>query len=210
MSKFLEILKKTLQAYQKHIIVFDNDEIFSYPEIQSEAQEAGYQLIFVKDAYDFRINYELNKISGGRIAFISNCTFPVLPDILQETKIISIHLRDFIPFLDTNALTGLSFSVLNTLSGNKIYDYLGFNDTIKFVLENIYNVDFDTLKSGRGKERLLNALITFFIEKNSVNRPISYFLSKQTKPFFPELQEVELSKKAILDFVDLKWKAWIN
>ena len=34
MSNFIEILRKTLQAYQKFILVFDKDGLFSYDEIQ--------------------------------------------------------------------------------------------------------------------------------------------------------------------------------
>jgi hypothetical protein len=209
MTEFIEIFRKTLQAYQKNILIFDKDSIFSYMETHSEAQDSGYRLIFIESAYDFRINFELNRKSKDRLAFISRSAFTVLPDILLDTKIVNLSLHDFFPFLDSNALNGLSFSILSTLSGYKIYTPLGYNETIKFVLENIYSVDFDTLKSVSGKERLLNALITVFLEKNGVNKPISDFLSQQTKPFFPEIITTGLSKKSILEFVTLKWQFWI-
>jgi len=205
MTEFIEIFSRTLKAYQKNIIIFDKDSIFSYVETHSEAQDSGYRLIFIESAYDFRINFELNRRSTDRLAFVSRSDFTVLPDILRDTKIVNLSLRDLFPFLDCNALNGLSFSILSTLSGYKIYTPLGYNETIKFALENIYSVDFDTLKSVSGKERLLNALITVFLEKNGVNKPISDFLSQQTKPFFPELITSGLSKKSILEFVTFKW-----
>ena len=86
---------------------------------------------------------------------------------------------------------------------------LGYNETIKFILENIYNVDFDTLKSGKGKERLLNALITVFLEKNGVNKAVTEFLSQQVKPYFPDLIESGLTRSNLLAFVEAKWKAWV-
>ena len=210
MSNLLETLRKTLQAYQKHILVFDKDGIFFHSEVQTEAQEVGFKLIFIEDAYKFRISFELNHNLNGRILYITNCTFPVLPDIIREVKTITVSFRDFFPLFDSNALSGLSFSILSTLSGYKIYDSLGYNDTIKFILENIYNLDFDAIKSGNSKERLLNALITVYLEKESVNKPITDFLLKQTEPFFPELYETGLSKKSILDFVKIKWQNWVN
>ena len=60
MSNLLETLRKTLQAYQKHILVFDKDGIFFHSEVQTEAQEVGFKLIFIEDAYKFRISFELN------------------------------------------------------------------------------------------------------------------------------------------------------
>ena len=210
MTKFTEIFSKTIQAYQKNLLIFDKDSIFSYAETVSEAQDSGYRLIFIESAYDFRINFELNRKTTERLAFISKSVFPVLPDILRDTKILNLSLHDFFPFFDNNALNGLSFSVLSTLSGLKIYTSLGYNETIKFVLENIYSVDFDTLKSVSGKERLLNALITVYLEKNGVNKPISDFFSQQTKPYFPELTTAGLSKKSILEFVTLKWNSWVT
>lgn len=210
MTKFTEIFSKTIQAYQKNLLIFDKDSIFSYAETVSEAQDSGYRLIYIESAYDFRINFELNRKTTERLAFISKSVFPVLPDILRDTKILNLSLHDFFPFFDNNALNGLSFSVLSTLSGLKIYTSLGYNETIKFVLENIYSVDFDTLKSVSGKERLLNALITVYLEKNGVNKPISDFFSQQTKPYFPELTTAGLSKKSILEFVTLKWNSWVT
>ncbi|MFC2113682.1 BREX-3 system phosphatase PglZ, partial [Bacteroidota bacterium] len=159
---------------------------------------------------EFRILYELNRDTDKTIVYVCRDPFLVLPDICNRAKVINLSLRDFFPFLDGTALNGLSFSVLNTLSGFKIYEPLGYNKTIKFLLENIYNVDFDTLKSGHGKERLLNALITVFLERNGVNQSITDFLSQQARPFFPDLIEEGLIKNNLLRFIESQWEKWIN
>lgn len=209
MSKLLEIIRKNVQSYQNRILVFDRDGIFEYAEIQADITSSGHEVVFIRSAYDFRIHFELNRSSDSIIIYIASKIFPVLPDIRNKTKIINIGLRDVFPFFDPDALKGLSFTVLNTLAGFKIYESLGYNETIKFILENIYNVDFDTLKSGRGKERLLNALITVFLEKNGVNKAVTKFLSQQVKPLFPDLIDSGLTRKNLLAFVEVKWKAWV-
>jgi hypothetical protein len=209
MSKLLEIVRKNIQSYHNQIIVFDKDGLFAYSEIQADISSKDYEMVFVEGAYDFRIHFELNRNSGKRIIYISSHTFPVLPDIRAKAKIIDVGLRDMFPFLDVAALKDLSFSVLNTLAGFKIYESIGYNQTIKFILENIYNVDFDTLKPGSGKERLLNALITVFLEKNGVNQPITDFLSQQARPYFPELIEAGLTKNNLLNFIERRWKSWV-
>lgn len=210
MAKFTDIFIKTLQTYQKNILYFDKDSILSNVEIQSEIQDSGYALIQVENPLDFRIKFELHRKTSEKNVFVSENVFTVLPDILQETKIVNLGLRDIFPFFDCNAIKGLNFSVLSTLSSYKIYTPLAYNETIKFVLENIYSVDFASLRSVHGKERLLNALITVFLEKNGVNRQISDFLSLQAKPFFPELTDNQLSKKFVLDFITSKWHSWIK
>ena len=209
MSKLLDIIQKHVQSYQYRILVFDKDEIFGYPEIQADLSSRGYEVVFVKSAFEFRIHFELNRSSKHSIIYATNKKFPVLPDIRNNTKIIDIGLRDVYPFLDPDALNGLSFTVLNILTGYKIYESLGYNETIKFILENIYNVDFDTLKSGRGKERLLNALITVYLEKNGVNKVVTDYLSQQVKPYFPVLVREGLTRHNLLTFIEEKWKAWV-
>ena len=208
MSKLLEIIRKNVQSYQKRILVFDKDGVFDYPEIQADISSKGYEIVFVQSAYDFRIHFELNRSTDKLIVYVTSKMFPILPDVRNITKISHIGLKDIFPFLDTGALKGLSFPVLNILAGFKIYESLGYNETIKFILENIYNVDFDTLKSGRGKERILNALITVFLEKNGVNKAVTEFLSQQVKPFFPDLIESGLARNNLLAFVEARWKAW--
>jgi hypothetical protein len=209
MSKLLEIVRKSIQSYQNRILVFDKDGVFDYPEIQADISSKGYEIVFIQSAYDFRIHFELNRSTDTSIVYVTTKLFPVLPDIRNKTKITNLGLRDIFPFLDPGALKGLSFPVLNILAGFKIYESLGYNETIKFILENIYNVDFDTLKTGKGKERLLNALITVFLEKNGVNKAVTEFLSQQVKPYFPDLVESGLTRSNLLAFVEAKWKAWV-
>ena len=209
MSKLLNIIQKHVQSYQYRILVFDKDGIFGYAEIQADLSSKGYEIVFVKSAFEFRIHFELKRSSEHSIIYTTNKKFPVLPDIRNNTKITDIGLRDIYPFLDPDALNGLSFTVLNILTGYKIYESLGYTETIKFILENIYNVDFDTLKSGRGKERLLNALITVYLEKNGVNKAVTDYLSQQVKPYFPELVQVGLTRHNLLTFIEKKWEAWV-
>lgn len=209
MSKLLNLIRKHVESYQNRILVFDKNGIFDYTEIQADLSSKGYEVVFVKSAIEFRIHFELNRSSEHAIIYVTNKSFPVLPDIRNKTKIIVIGLHDIYPFLDPGALNGLSFTVLNILTGYKIYESLGYTETIKFILENIYNVDFDTLKSGRGKERLLNALITVYLEKNGVNEAVTDYLSQQVKPYFPELVREGLTRNNLLTFIEKKWKVWV-
>ncbi len=210
MSKLLETIQNNIQTYQNHIIVFDKEGLFDYPEVQADIYTHKFELIYIESPFELRIQFELNRTPNDKILFVSRQVFPILPDIQNLSKVINLCLRDFFPFFDSEALKGLSFTILNTLSRFKIYESLGYNETIKFLLENIYNVDFDTLKSGHGKERLLNALVTVFLEKNGVNQSVSEFLAQQARPFFPELINDGLSKNSLLKFTENKWVKWIE
>ena len=75
------------------------------------------------------------------------------PDILLTTHLIEVGLGTLFPNLDAKALKGLSYNALSMLSNIKPYEVLGKEKTLKFLLENLYNVDFDTLLSTKAKEK---------------------------------------------------------
>jgi hypothetical protein len=76
-------------------------------------------------------------------------------------------------------------------------------------LENLYNVDFDTLTNNKAKERILNALITVFLEKNGINEPLTKFLTNIAKPYFPTLVSQGLSNASLVKFIQDQWQAFV-
>ena len=113
------------------------------------------------------------------------------------------------PNLDAKAIRGLSFNALCLLSNIKPYEDLSHEKTLKFLLENLYNVDFHTLTNNKAKERILNALITVFLEKNGINEPLTKFLTNITKPYFPVLASQGLSKASLVKFIQEQWQAFV-
>ena len=96
------------------------------------------------------------------------------------------------------------------LSNIKPYEELSHDKTLKFLLENLYNVDFDTLTNSKAKERILNALITVLLEKNGINQPLTKFLSTITKPYFPALVTKGLTKINLVNFIQEQWQSLLD
>jgi len=212
MNNWIEKYKKLIvSSHKKHIIVADQDNLFEYPELSQAFEKEDFTLIKANSCMDVRIQFELKaRESESPYLIIAPSDYFPLPDIEERVNFRKIGLAQLFPNLDSKAIIGLSFNALSLLSEMKLYEELGYEKTLKFLLENLYNVDFETLTSSKAKERILNALITVFLEKNGINPPLSKFLSNVTKPYFPELVVVGLNKSNIIDFIRVQWQNFVN
>jgi hypothetical protein len=122
----------------------------------------------------------------------------------------ALGLTKLFPNIDAKAIKGLSFNALCLLSNIKPYEELSHDKTLKFLLENLYNVDFDTLTNSKAKERILNALITVLLEKNGINEQLTKFLSTITKPYFPALVTKGLTKINLVNFIQEQWQSFVD
>ncbi len=198
-------------SHKSHVIVTDQDNLFVYGELQQAIQEAGYSIITAKSDLDVRIRFELEvRNSPEKQVIVAPPSYTPLPDIINDVHFQSIGLKHLFPHLDAKAIQGLSFNALCLLSNIKPYEELGREKTLKFLLENLYNVDFDTLTSSKPRERILNALITVFLEKNGINQPLNVFLEKLAQPYFPELIETGMSKISLVHYLQNKWSSYVS
>lgn len=193
------------------MIVADQDNLFEYAELQQAIQDSGFAIIIAGTAIDVRIRFEL-EVRGNQQKYliVAAPSYTPPPDISAEVHYQAIGLKELFPYLDAKALQGLSFNALCLLSNIKPYEELGREKTLKFLLENLYNVDFDTLTSSKPKERILNALITVFLEKNAINQPLTSFLTKLAQPYFPNLIAKGLNKEVLISFLHDQWNTYLS
>jgi hypothetical protein len=207
MSSWVDKFKNIVySSHKEHIIICDKDNLFAYPELSASIQEDGYEVISCQSPLDVRITFELEvRNVPSKYIIVAPATYKPLPDIAVSVHFNDIGMKELFPKLDSKALKGLSFNALCTLSNIKHYEELGQDRTLKFMLENLYGLDFDSLTTSRAKERVLNALITVLLEKNGVNGPLMNYISVLAKPYFPELINQGLSKKSLLQFIQENW-----
>jgi hypothetical protein len=211
MSNWIDNYKKLIvSSHKQHVIVADHDNLFEYIELQQCLQDDGYTIIRATTELDVRVQFELEvKDSKQPFIIVTGGSYFPPPDIGIAVHFKAIGLKDLFPFLDTKALHGLSFNALCLLSNIKPYEELSHEKTLKFLLENLYNVDFDTLTSVKHKERILHALITVFLEKNAVNQPLSLFLTRLAKPYFPTLFTTSFDKEILIKYLYSQWSEYI-
>jgi len=198
-------------SHKAHVLVADQDNLFEYAELQQSLQDSGFTIVGARTALDVRIRFELEvRGSQQKYLIVAAPAYIPPPDISTEVHYRAIGLKDLFTHLDAKAIQGLSFNALCLLSNIKPYEELGREKTLKFLLENLYNVDFDTLTSNKPKERILNALITVLLEKNAINPPLAAFLKKLAQPYFPDLIAKGLNKEVLIAFLHDQWNTYLS
>jgi hypothetical protein len=212
MSNWIDKYKKlVISSHKQHIIIADQDSLFEYEELQQAFENDGFKLITCKTALAVRLAFELQvRESTDKYLIIAPSNYFPLPDIEMLVHFQALGLTKLFPNLDAKAIKGLSFNALCLLSNIKPYEELSHDKTLKFLLENLYNVDFDTLSNSKAKERILNALITVLLEKNGINEPLTKFLSTITKPYFPALVTKGLTKINLVNYIQEQWQSFVD
>ncbi len=212
MSNWIDKYKKlVISSHKLHIIVADLDNLFEYMELTQAFENDGYKILIAKTGLAVRLNFELEvRDSQSKYLIIAPANYLPLPDIETLVHFQAIGLPQMFPNLDAKAIKGLSFNALCLLSNIKPYEELSHDKTLKFLLENLYNVDFDTLTNNKAKERILNALITVLLEKNGINQPLTNFLTNISKPYFPELISMGLTNSNLVRFIQEQWQYYVD
>ena len=211
MSNWIDKYKKlVISSHKQHIIVADQDNLFEYAELRQTFESEGYTILSCKTGLAVRLVFELQvRDSENKYLIIAPAGYTPLPDIEMLVHFQAIGLPKLFPNLDAKAIKGLSFNALCLLSNIKPYEELSHDKTLKFLLENLYNVDFDTLTNNKAKERILNALITVLLEKNGINEPLTKFLTNISKPYFPVLVSKGLNVANLIKFIQEQWQLYV-
>lgn len=212
MSNWVDNYKKlVVSSHKRHIVVADQDGLFEYAELHQSFESEGYTIVRCASELAVRLVFELQlRESDTGYLIVAPTSYRPLPDIEMKVHFQSVGLPQLFPNLDAKAIKGLSFNALCLLSNIKPYEVLSHDGTLKFLLENLYNVDFDTLTNSKAKERILNALITVFLEKNGINDPLTRFLTNITKPYFPALVLKGLNSANLVDFIQAQWYEYVS
>ena len=212
MISLLEKFKQSvISSHKLHTIICDSDDLLSYEEFQLAIAEEKYNVIKPNTGLELRIVFEKEvRNSKNKYLIIAPANYKPLPDIDLLVHFKSISLKDLFPHLESGVIKGINFSALNLLASIKIFEDLGYEQTVKFVLENVYNLDFDTLTKVKAKERILNALIVVFLGKNNVNFAISKFLTDLAKPYFPSFSKSTIDKNRLINYLNDSWSKFVN
>ena len=200
-----------ISSHKQHIIIADQDNLFEYAELQQAFENEGYTILSCKTGLGVRLVFELQvRDSDQKYLITAPATYTPLPDIEMLVHFQALGLPQLFPNLDAKAIKGLSFNALCLLSNIKLYEELSHEKTLKFLLENLYNVDFDTLTNSKAKERILNGLITVLLEKNGINEPLTKFLTSISKPYFPTLVASGLNNLNLISFIQEQWQSYVD
>lgn len=203
MNNWIEkYLLKLFPSHTNHIILYDKDDLLSYSELKTKITDSGYKILQAANPIDVRILYELQMSNKAEsIIIVTDFEYKPLPDILQNVHLLTIGYRDLFQHFDDKALKGLSFNALSTIDAIKIYEDLGYDATVRFLLENLYHIDFDSFRRNKTKERFIAEVAEILIHRDGYNESILKFISEMSKSILPELMEKGLSKENVFSFL---------
>lgn len=197
-----KIAEKLMPANTSRVLVVDPDGLFSYVILQKAFSDAGYAIHSCKTALDVRRVFELElREAGNKAILVVEFPYTPHPDMRGEVLVTNIGYRDLFPYFDAAALKGLSYNALCTLNELKPYETLGYDGTIRFLLENLYHVDLQALDVSRTKERFLAALVDVVFHEDGMNAAVRDYLYSEGKVRLAPLGKDIISRESLLSYL---------
>jgi hypothetical protein len=192
-----------------HSIVADKNMLYKYDEVRGFLEEKGYRIFEATSALDARLIFELNIRPNNKhcILFVP-ADYRPMPDMLLIARVNQTGLSKVFPNLNSEVIAGLSANALATLSALPLYEELSHTKTLKFIIENLFNLDFETLVNTHSWERLIHALITVYLEREEVNSAIQVFFEGLFFRLFPGGEE-KLSPVNLVKMLVEQWSLFV-
>lgn len=209
MNDLLTKIKSLLiNTSKKHVLLLNSNEILNYEEVIKLITDEKFVIINDLTPLEFRLfnEIELDK-TESKYLVIGNEDYEVLPDIKEKFYVTSIKISDLINYLPASLLSGFSFKTLSKLFDIRKISKLEEEQGYKFILENIFNIDFETLRSS--KENLLNAIIIITTSRDNKNEALKRYLKKLLKLDFPLLEIDFTTETNMLKFFEKQWYEYV-
>jgi hypothetical protein len=194
-------------ADQKPIIVSDPHRILQFNQIQAWLKEENISIYRCEPGLHLRIQFELYGRGKHRVMFIVESDFPIQSDIATDSVFLQINLQHIFPHIDSKALNGLSFNALSTIDALRITEDLGYETSVRFLLENLYHIDLFALKSHLTKERALSVAISVFFHGDPPNSAIRHHLFNLLKPLFgAQIAATLTDRDSLREYLQGEWE----
>lgn len=211
MSRWFEtIIQKVTPSTNKPIIVIDSQKYLEITEVQDRLTQEDYKLIFVKPGIQVRMEYELEVKGREKTIIVITGKYPLVDDMKESAFVVDLKPKDIFRNFDENAISGLSFNALSTIDSLSIFNELSYEETIQFMLENLYGIDFQAWKLNKSKERCLAILISVYTNNEKPNKAINDFLENIGKPYFGTKVKDFSDKQKLLEFINALKSEEIN
>ena len=202
MSRWFEtIIQKVTPSTDKPIIVIDSQKYLEISEVQDRLIQEDYKLIFVEPGIRVRMKYELEVRDRNKTILVITGKYTLVDDMKESAVVVDLKPKEVFRNFDENAISGLSFNALSTIDSISIFNELSYEETVQFMLENLYGIDLQAWKQNKSKERCLAILISVYTNSEKTNKAINDFLETIGKPYFGNKVKDFTDKQKFLEFV---------
>ena len=195
------IIEKVTPSTMKPIIVIDHQRYLEIGEIQELLNKNGYTIVFVDCGIQVRIKYELEVKGKPNTILVIKGNYGLVDDMRSSAFVVDLKPKDVFRNFDEKATIGLSYNALSTIDSIQIYEELSYEDTIKFLLENLYGVDVYAWQHNKSKERCLAILISVYTNQEQPNPAINDFIKSMSKPYFGDRITKYVNSGCFSDFI---------
>ncbi|MBR2506173.1 MAG: PglZ domain-containing protein [Bacilli bacterium] len=195
------IIEKVTPSTVKPIIVIDHQRYLEIGEIQELLRKNGYTLVFVDCGILVRIKYELEVKGKENTILVIKGNYSLVDDMSASAFVIDLKSKEVFNNFDEKAIIGLSYNALSTIDSIQIYEELSYEDTIRFLLENLYGIDVYAWQHNKSKERCLAILISVYTNQEQPNQAITDFLKSLGKPYFGDRIIKYVNSGCLFDFI---------
>lgn len=211
MSRWFEtIIQKVTPSTDKPIIVIDSQKYLEITEVQDRLIHEDFKVNFVEPGIQVRMEYELEVKGREKTILVITGKYPLVDDMKESAFVVELKPKDIFRNFDENAINGLSFNALSTIDSLSIFNELSYEETIQFMLENLYGIDFQAWKLNKSKERCLAILISVYTNNEKPNKAINDFLENIGKPYFGTKVKDFSDKQKLLEFINALKSEEIN
>lgn len=203
MSRWFEtIVEKVTPSTDKPIIVIDSQKYLEIAELRYRLRQEDYTLIFAEPGLQVRMKYELEVKDRKNTILIINGRYDLVDDMKESAFVVELKPKEVFRNFDSNAISGLNYNALSTIDSIQFYEELSYEDTVKFLLENLYGVDFQAWQHNKSKERCLAILISVYTNIEKPNKAINDFLESMERPYFGNRVKEFSDKEKLLEFIN--------
>lgn len=195
------IIEKVTPSTMKPIIVIDHQKYLEIGEIQELLNKNGYTLVFVDCGILVRIKYELEVKDKANTILVIKGNYSLVDDMRASAFVVDLKPKEVFRNFDEKAIIGLSYNALSTIDSIQIYEELSYEDTIRFLLENLYGIDIYAWQHNKSKERCLAILISVYTNQEQPNQAITDFLKSLGKPYFGDRIIKFVNSDCLSDFI---------
>lgn len=212
------IVNKITSNHSNMVIVLDPDEILMDEKILSELIKRDYNVFSLTDVDYVRFEIETRKIENkdNKLILVSKeDSIKNIPyDFYKNSSIVHLKLGEIFEGLSYKVIREIDASLFDDLY--KVYqnvyvDTLGETETIKFVLENVYRLNLNSIKD---EDSLFFSLFRLYYAKKQIGPFLkSYiidYLAKDSKFSNLSLSQIITDSDIFWGYVQKEWEIYIN
>lgn len=209
MGKLSQHILDELLKHSKQLLLVRNPDGFFRQEDRLKWLDAHGIKVVTGNSLKFRLFFETefkgNNNVNKKVIFLVESDDQVLEDIRQKADYFEFQIKDHLPEFHEVVSISADMDLLDYLYDNKPLKTLGRNDSIKYVVENYYEVDADHFGT---KEATLVKWIKLYEREKNVPDYIKRFLVTPSEKHFDS--NIFYDRDSLFDYLQEEWNKYVE